>query len=85
LNADPSPIEALTVPAIIEHLEGVVRALPSPPIIVGHSAGGAFTQILLDHGWGAAGVAMCSAPTGALDLPGAEEPRQPAQGGGLHP
>ena len=26
LNADPSPIEALTVPRIIEHLEGVVRA-----------------------------------------------------------
>ena len=24
LNADPSPIEALTVPAIIEHLESVV-------------------------------------------------------------
>jgi pimeloyl-ACP methyl ester carboxylesterase len=63
LNADPSPIEALTVPAIIEHLEGVVKSLQSPPIIIGHSAGGAFTQILLDHGCGAAGVAICSAPT----------------------
>ena len=29
----------------------------------GHSAGGAFTQILLDHGFGAAGVALNSAPT----------------------
>ena len=63
LNADPAPIEALTVPAIIEHLEGVVKSLPTEPIIIGHSAGGAFTQILLDHGCGAAGVAMCSAPT----------------------
>jgi pimeloyl-ACP methyl ester carboxylesterase len=63
LNADPSPIEALTVPAIIEHLEGIVKDLPAPPIINGHSAVGAFTQILLDHGWGAAGVAICSAPT----------------------
>ena len=58
LNADTSPIEALTVPAIVEHLESVVG-----PIIMGHSAGGAFTQILLDHGFGAAGVALNSAPT----------------------
>ncbi len=63
LNADPSPIEALTVPAIIEHLEAVIRELESPPILIGHSAGGVFTQILLDHGFGAAGVAINSAPT----------------------
>jgi pimeloyl-ACP methyl ester carboxylesterase len=63
LNADPSPIEAVTVPAIIEHLEAVVGGLESPPILIGHSAGGAFTQILLDHGFGAAGVAINSAPT----------------------
>lgn len=63
LNADPSPVEALTIPAIIEHLEEILRGLSSPPIIIGHSAGGAFTQILLDHGFGAAGVALNSAPT----------------------
>ncbi|MGH2474130.1 MAG: esterase/lipase family protein, partial [Candidatus Limnocylindrales bacterium] len=48
LNADPSPIEQVTVAQIIERLEGVVRELPSPPILIGHSAGGVFTQILLD-------------------------------------
>ncbi len=63
LRADPTPIEELTVPAIIEHLEGVVRELESPPILMGHSAGGVFTQILLDHGYGAVGVAINSAPT----------------------
>lgn len=66
LNADPAPVEAVTVPAIIEHIEhieSILRGLPSPPIIIGHSAGGAFTQILLDHGFGAAGVALNSAPT----------------------
>jgi pimeloyl-ACP methyl ester carboxylesterase len=63
LNADTSPIEALTVPAIIEKLESVVRKLAKPPILMGHSAGGAFMQILLDHGFGAAGVAINSAPT----------------------
>jgi pimeloyl-ACP methyl ester carboxylesterase len=63
LNADPAPILAVTVPRIVSHLEEVVRGLDEPPIIIGHSAGGAFTQILLDHGYGAAGVALNSAPT----------------------
>jgi pimeloyl-ACP methyl ester carboxylesterase len=63
LNRDPSPIEALTVPAIIDRLEDVVRSLDTPPILIGHSAGGAFTQILLDHGLGSVGIAMNSAPT----------------------
>ena len=63
LNADPSPIEEVTAPAIIEHLESVLRQLDEPPIIIGHSAGGAFTQVLLDRGFGAAGVALNSAPT----------------------
>ena len=62
LNEDPSPIEALTIPAVVEHLEGIVGELDRPPIIMGHSAGGLFTQILLDHGYGAAGVAIDSAP-----------------------
>jgi pimeloyl-ACP methyl ester carboxylesterase len=62
-NADPAPIESVTVPQIIEHLEAVIGELESPPILIGHSAGGVFTQILLDHGLGAAGVAINSAPT----------------------
>jgi pimeloyl-ACP methyl ester carboxylesterase len=63
LNADPTPIEQVTVPAIIEHLESVVGGLDRPPILMGHSAGGVFTQVLLDHGFGACGVAINSAPT----------------------
>ena len=63
LNADTSPIAALTVPAVVEHLEAVVGELESPPILIGHSAGGTFVQLLLDHGFGAAGVAINSAPT----------------------
>jgi len=62
LRADPSPIEALTVPGTVEHLEGVIRELETPPIIMGHSFGGVLTQILLDHGFGAAGVAIDSVP-----------------------
>jgi pimeloyl-ACP methyl ester carboxylesterase len=63
LRADPSPIEALEVRDIIAMLENLIRGLDRPPIIMGHSAGGAFTQILLDHGLGAAGVVLNSAPT----------------------
>jgi pimeloyl-ACP methyl ester carboxylesterase len=33
LREDPSPIEALTVPAIIEHYEGIIDELENPPII----------------------------------------------------
>jgi len=63
LNADATPIEELTVPAILEHLESVVGELERPPILMGHSAGGVFTQLLMDRGYGAAGVAINSAPT----------------------
>jgi pimeloyl-ACP methyl ester carboxylesterase len=63
LRADPTPIEQLEVSEIIDMLEKMIGELDSPPIIMGHSAGGAFTQILLDHGFGAVGVAINSAPT----------------------
>jgi pimeloyl-ACP methyl ester carboxylesterase len=63
LNADPTPLEELTLTEIVEHLESVIGELDSDPILMGHSAGGAITQILLDRGHGAAGVAMNSAPT----------------------
>jgi pimeloyl-ACP methyl ester carboxylesterase len=63
LNADPTPIEKVTVPQIVERLESVIGGLDSPPILMGHSAGGVFTQQMLDRGYGAAGVAINSAPT----------------------
>jgi pimeloyl-ACP methyl ester carboxylesterase len=62
LNADPTPIKDVTVPQIVEHLESVIGELDAPPILMGHSAGGVFTQLLLDRGYGAAGVAINSAP-----------------------
>ena len=94
LNEDPSPIEALTIPGVVEHLEGIVGELENPPIIMGHSFGGPFTQILLDHGYGAAGVVIDSAPAEGIRVtpvsqirslfPDSEEPRQPPQGCWVH-
>ncbi|MEV4629658.1 alpha/beta hydrolase [Micromonospora sp. NPDC049523] len=73
LNADPSPIEAVTIPGIVSHLKSVIAELDRPPILMGHSAGGVFTQILLDHGVGAVGVALNSAPTeGVTVLPASQ-------------
>jgi alpha-beta hydrolase superfamily lysophospholipase len=70
LRADPSVIAAVTVPDTVKHLEDIIGGLATPPIIMGHSFGGAITQILLDHGVGAAGVAIDSVPTeGVLTLP----------------
>jgi len=70
LRADTSAIDELGIEEILEHYEGIIEGLASPPIIIGHSFGGAFTQILLDRGLGAAGVAIDSAPVkGLLALP----------------
>jgi pimeloyl-ACP methyl ester carboxylesterase len=63
LRADPTPIAQVTFPEIVARFESVIDELDAPPIIIGHSAGGAITQVLLDHGRGAAAVAMNSAPT----------------------
>jgi pimeloyl-ACP methyl ester carboxylesterase len=55
---------------VVDHYEGIIRWLDRPPIIIGHSFGGLFMQLLLDRGLGAAGVAIgTGAPKGVLVLP----------------
>jgi pimeloyl-ACP methyl ester carboxylesterase len=62
LRDDPTPIAELTIEAVAGHYEGIIRALAKPPILIGHSFGGTIVQMLLDRGWGAAGVAIDSVP-----------------------
>jgi pimeloyl-ACP methyl ester carboxylesterase len=70
LRRDPSPIARQTVPEILDHYERIIDKLDHPPIIMGHSFGGAFAQVLLDRGVGAAGVAIDPGPPkGVLKLP----------------
>ena len=70
VRRDPSPMNKLGVGEIADHYDAIIRALPSPPVIMGHSFGGAITQVLLDRGLGAAGVAIDSAPVkGVRKLP----------------
>jgi pimeloyl-ACP methyl ester carboxylesterase len=61
LRADPSGIESLGIEEIVDFYDAIVRRLDDPPIIMGHSFGGAFTEILLDRGLGGAGVAIDAA------------------------
>jgi pimeloyl-ACP methyl ester carboxylesterase len=63
LRADPTPIAALTLEGVVAHLESYLDMLDEKPILMGHSAGGSFTQVVMDHGYGCAGVCLNSAPT----------------------
>ncbi len=70
LRRDPSPIATLGITEVVDHYEAIIRGLDKPPILIGHSFGGLMTQILLDRGLGAAGVAIASAAAkGVLILP----------------
>lgn len=62
IRADPSALAGLGIGEIVDHYDRIVRALDEPPILIGHSFGGLFVQVLLDRGLGAAGVAIDSAP-----------------------
>jgi alpha-beta hydrolase superfamily lysophospholipase len=62
LRRDPSSFASLGLKDVVDHYEQIIRELETPPIIIGHGIGGLVTQILLDRGWGAAGVAVASAP-----------------------
>ena len=73
LRRNPDKVAGLGVTEIVDHYDSIVRKMDRPPIIMGHSFGGLFTQILLDRGLGAAGVAIDSAPVkGVLILPFSE-------------
>lgn len=58
----PAGLADIGINEIAAHYEKIIRAKSEPPIIVGHSFGGLFTQIMLDRGLGAAGVALDPAP-----------------------
>jgi pimeloyl-ACP methyl ester carboxylesterase len=62
IRADPSALAGLGVAEIVEHYERIVRSLDEPPILIGHSFGGLFVQLLTDRGLGAGGIAIDSAP-----------------------
>ncbi|HEX5984997.1 MAG TPA: alpha/beta hydrolase [Nocardioides sp.] len=62
LREKPEIIAEASVPATLEHLVHIVESLDAPPILMGHSFGGTFTQLLVNRGLGAAAVTIDSAP-----------------------
>ena len=70
LRANPAPLAGLGFRKVTDHLERIIRELDRPPIIMGHSMGGAVTQLLIDRGCGAAAVGLAPATVkGVYDLP----------------
>lgn len=55
-------LASLTMKELVDHYAAIVKQLPEKPILVGHSLGGMITQILLNRGLAAAGVAIHPAP-----------------------
>ena len=62
LRRDPSSFANLGLTEVVDHYEQIIRGLETAPIIIGHGVGGLVTQILLNRGWAATGVAIASAP-----------------------
>jgi pimeloyl-ACP methyl ester carboxylesterase len=73
IRSNPSTLANLGVREIFDHLAEVIGALDTKPVIMGHSFGGVFVQLLLDAGLGAAGVSIDGAAVkGVKALPFSE-------------
>jgi pimeloyl-ACP methyl ester carboxylesterase len=70
LRRDPSGLDHVGIAEIVESYAARIRGLDRKPIIIGHSFGALITQVLLDEGFGSAGVSIDSAPIkGVYRLP----------------
>ncbi|MBL9166161.1 MAG: alpha/beta hydrolase [Verrucomicrobiales bacterium] len=70
MRRNPSGLYGIGIEEVLAHYSKIILRLPEPPIIMGHSYGGLITQLLLDKGLGAAGVAIDSVPPkGIIVLP----------------
>lgn len=70
IRADVTDLAGIGIREIVDHYEAIIRALPEKPIIMGHSFGGLFTQMLADRGLGRAYVGVTPGqPAGITTLP----------------
>jgi pimeloyl-ACP methyl ester carboxylesterase len=55
---------------VVDHYDAILRTMPEPPIVMGHSFGGLIVQLLLGRGLARSGVAIHpAAPRGVYRLP----------------
>lgn len=87
-RASPGDPGKLGITEIVDHYADVIRSLPEPPILIGHSYGGLFVQLLMQRGLGAAGVAIHPAPPRgvfpSMRAIGSSLPATFGAGGGKH-
>lgn len=60
-RADPEAVADHGTADIAEHLAGIIDALPSPPVLIGHRFGGMLVERLLSTGHGRAGIGIDAA------------------------
>jgi pimeloyl-ACP methyl ester carboxylesterase len=58
LRDDPDVVAGIGVREVMDHLTEVISELDSPPVIMGHSFGGTFAQLLVGNGLGSAAVSI---------------------------
>jgi alpha-beta hydrolase superfamily lysophospholipase len=58
LREDPSAVAGVGVREVMDHLTEFIGGLDTRPIIMGHSFGGTFAQLLVGNGLGSAGVSI---------------------------
>jgi pimeloyl-ACP methyl ester carboxylesterase len=83
-RAHATDLAGLGMERLITHYADLIRELPAPPVLIGHSLGGTVVQKLLSAGYGAGGVVLDAAridgelpgalPTLRLALPALAEP-----------
>ena len=70
IRRNPEALKNIGLTQIADNYERIIRTLPVKPIIMGHSFGGAITQILADRGLGSAYVLVAPGqPAGIRTLP----------------
>jgi pimeloyl-ACP methyl ester carboxylesterase len=58
LRENPDAVAGVGVREIMDYLTDYIAKLDTAPIIMGHSFGGTFTQLLVGNGLGSAGVSI---------------------------
>ena len=68
LRANPDAVAGVGVREIMDYLTDYISKLDSAPVIMGHSFGGTFAQLLVGNGLGAAGVSIDGAATKGINV-----------------
>ncbi len=67
-SRQPNPdIASIRLTELVDYYADIIKKMPEPPILIGHSMGGLITQLLLQRGLGAYGVAIHSVPTNGVN------------------